>query len=364
MPKTSLTAVFHGKDHPLSLESVPIPPLNPGEILVRNEYTTLCRSDLNTFSGKRTEPTPTILGHETVGTIEELGPQTPANDARGNPLQPGNRITWAIYASNPSSNLARLGIPQKAPDLFKYGHERITPQSHLHGGLSQYCILRPNTPIVQLPHPIPLPVLALINCSIATVAGSIRLAGNLQNRVVIIAGAGMLGLVACAMAKTAGAKHILALDVNPQRLHTASSFGANTTLNCLHATTPLPKLIQDHLPPGTSAHIALEYSGIPETMEGTIQSLGIGGTIVLVGATYPQRPIQINAEQIVRQLTTIRGLHNYNLTDLLTAVDFIENHHLAFPFSSLIPQQFHLQESQQAFLHGLSSNAHRVGVQC
>ncbi len=145
--KTSKLAVFHANGLPFTYETVPVPALREGEILIRNEYVTLCRSDLNTFSGKRMEKTPTILGHEIVGVIDDLAPGAPTRDCRGTELRRGDRVTWAIYASNPDSWMARNGIPQKGPDLFKYGHEQINPASTLHGGLAEYCVLRRHRPV-------------------------------------------------------------------------------------------------------------------------------------------------------------------------------------------------------------------------
>ena len=135
---------------------ISIPKLKSGQILVRNEYTTLCRSDLNTFSGKRQEKTPTILGHEIVGKIVAFGPNTVTKDYKDQDLAPGDRVTWAIYASNPEGPRAKAGIPQKGVDLFKYGHEQISSDNHLHGGLSEFIILRQHTPILKLSPSIPL----------------------------------------------------------------------------------------------------------------------------------------------------------------------------------------------------------------
>lgn len=67
------TAIFNQSEEPIKLIQIPVPELQPGEILIRNTYVTLCRSDLNTFCGKRIEPTPTILGHEIAGTIAAFG---------------------------------------------------------------------------------------------------------------------------------------------------------------------------------------------------------------------------------------------------------------------------------------------------
>ncbi len=358
---TSLAALFDSTGTPFRLEAVAVPAPGPGEILVRNEYTTLCRSDLYTYLGTRTEKTPTILGHEIIGRIAALGPDAPRSDCRGAALRVGDRITWAIYASDPCSCMARAGIPQKAPDLFKYGHEQVTASSHLHGGLAEHCLLRRHTPVARIDAAIPLPVLALINCSFATVAGSLRLAGSVADRTVLITGAGMLGLVAAAMCRAAGARRILAADISADRLTTALRFGVDHTLLLGSGKPDLQTQLaaQTDIAPVT---VAIDCSGVPETMEAVLRSLGIGGTAVLIGAAFPQRPIQVDAEQVVRRLLTIRGLHNYNLDDFITAISFVEQHHNRFPFADLIEDRFSLVEVDAAFAHAVASSAHRVGI--
>lgn len=282
-------------------------------------------------------------------------------DSRGAPLRIGDRVTWAIYASDPCSCLSRRGIPQKGEDLFKYGHERITTESNLHGGLSEYCVLRKNTPVIRIDTAIPLPVVALINCSVATVAGSLRLAGEVRDRHVLIAGAGMLGIIACAMCRSAGAKCVTAVDIDDARLATAREFGVDHTVNLTTAGNLLKEAVAE-LVPDEPVTVALDFSGVPETMEALLSALGIGGTLVFVGATYPQRSLQINAEQLVRNVHTLRGLHNYNERDLIAAVVFIEAFHTRFPLGSLVHDKFDLDGVDEAFAYGMSSGAHRVGL--
>jgi alcohol dehydrogenase len=359
--KTSRAAIFHGSGRALTLENVSIPALKEGEILVRNEFTTLCRSDLNTFSGKRTEPTPTILGHETVGCIESFGPGAPDHDCCGQALAVGDRLTWAIYAASSDNWLARLGIPQKGPGLFKYGHELITQESHLHGGLAEHCVLRRHTPVLKLTREIPLPAAALINCAVATVAGSLRLAGSVSGGNLIVAGAGMLGLVACAMGRVAGAEKIIALDIDDSRLATSREFGADTAVNIQSpgkvSSGEIHRLLKPERPT-----FALDFSGVPETMEILLDALPVGGVAVLVGATFPARPLSIDAERLVRRLITIKGLHNYNQDDLIAAVRFIEFHHARFPFTKLVGATFTLDSVNEAFAHAIQSRVHRIGI--
>jgi putative phosphonate catabolism associated alcohol dehydrogenase len=354
----SKTALFISPDEPLQISDILIPATGEGEILVKNEYTTLCRSDLNTFSGKRIEKTPTILGHEVVGRIISTGNGAPETDVRGAQLQPGDRITWAIFASDPASEMAKRGIPQKAPGLFKYGHEKVTADSTLHGGLSQFTLLRKNTPVIKISENIPLPVAATINCAVATVAGAIRLAGEIKGKNILVSGTGMLGITACAMCRANGAKTILALDIDEERLKSASLFGADKT----EMPAELERLEIKATGSSKVYDVVFEFSGIPATMEQTLDFLVIGGMAVWVGATFPARSTRVDAEKIVRNLITIKGLHNYNEDDLVTAVNFMEENHNNFPFMSLVHDQYTLNEVNEAFQYAISANPYRVGI--
>lgn len=354
--------VFESPEIPLRLVDALIPALKEQEILVRNEYATLCRSDIHTYTGMRKEKNPTILGHEIIGRIVSFGSKLKEFDLRGNALQVGDRITWAIFASNPESEYAKRGMPQKAADLFKYGHEQITPDSSLHGGLSEYTLLRKNTPVIKVEENIPLPVSAIINCAVATVAGAIRTAGDLSEKKVLICGTGMLGIIACAMAKTKGAAEIYAMDTNPERLEVAKEFGASETCLIESGQKNLQKLFTEKTGKQITIDVLIDFSGSPDAMENIMDLLGIGGTAVWIGSTFPQRKTQIDAEKVVRKILTIKGLHNYNETDLDTAVSFIEEKHTSFPFEKLIYDGFTLNTVNEAFTHAVEKNNFRVGI--
>ena len=326
-----------------------LPELKGGEILVKNTFTTLCRSDLYTYEGVRKEKSPTILGHEITGYIVAFGPDCPKFDNRGEKLKIGDRITWAIFASDPEDPNSKRGFPQKAKNIFKYGHEEITESSNFHGGLSQYTIIRKHTPLVILKNVISDKVSALINCSVSTMAASIRLAGDLRNKHVLISGAGMLGIVGSAMASTLGSATVSTLDINEDRLKISKLFGSKYTGND----------ISDF---NRKFDIIIETSGVPEVMSTSLQHLGIGGIAVWLGAVFPQADLKINAEFIVRNLITIKGLHNYNDFDLVSAVDFIERNYKLFDFEKLIAGDFDLQSVNEAFEYAIDKNPYRVGI--
>jgi putative phosphonate catabolism associated alcohol dehydrogenase len=360
--RTCKIAYFESPDKPLQIIDIIIPALKEKEILVKNEYATLCRSDIYTYTGMRKEKNPTILGHEIIGRIDSLGPNAQLLDLRGNSLKVGDRITWAIFASDPTSEFSKRGMPQKSADLFKYGHEQITEDSTLHGGLSEFTILRKNTPIIKIDESVPLTVAAIINCAVATVAGAIRVAGDLTGKKVMICGTGMLGIIACAMAKSKGARSVIAIDTNEERLKIAFEFGADENLAIKIGQNNLQQLYLEKTSNNLLIDTLIDLSGSPDAMENCIDTLEIGGNAVFIGATFPQRKIQIDAEKMVRKILTIKGLHNYNEQDFLSAVEFIENNHQLLPFEKLIFDGFTLDTANEAFTHAIDQNNFRVGI--
>ncbi len=347
-PATACVAVFCGAGQPHELRHEPLPRLGPGELLVRNDFATLCGSDLHTVSGRRHERCPTILGHEVVGTIVSAAPDAPTVDLRGNPLRIGDRITWAVFASDPRDERAQRGMPQKAADLFKYGHEELTATSGFHGGCGEFTVLRRHSQIVRITEVLPDATAALLNCAIATAAGALRLAGEVHRQQVLVTGAGVLGLAVAAMAHAAGAAAVTVIDPSAPRAAHAQQFGA--------------RRVGTELDPELRFSVALECSGAPAAMRAGLQSLDVGGTAVWVGAVLPQPPVPVDPEQMLRRLLTIRGLHNYNTDDLVQAVSFTEVNHRRHPFAELVQARFPLAQIDAAFAHALAAAPWRVGI--
>jgi putative phosphonate catabolism associated alcohol dehydrogenase len=359
--KTSKYAYFDNTTCELKIDSVVIPSLQEGEILVEISYTTLCKSDILTYTRKRLEKNPTILGHESCGTIVAVGKNTPLYDARNTKLQIGDLITWGIFSSDPTDKMSIRGIPQKAANLFKYGHEQIAPTNHLHGGLSEYIILRPNTPIVKLLVKIPLPVIAIINCAVATAAGAIRTAENIEGKNILIAGTGMLGVLACAIAKRKGAKNIIAVDIDSDRLLRSKSFGATHKIH-LDTIASMQSFSNWLFVNKISIDCFFDFSGEPTTIDLILNQLSVGGIAIFIGSTYPQQNITLNAEKIVRNIWTIKGLHNYNIEDLIEAVRFIESEYRNYPLETLIKGGFNLDNCALAFEYAIKEHPYRVGI--
>lgn len=353
----ALAMVFEKVNQPFLKQDVSLPELQAGEVLVRIDYTTICTSDLHTFYGRRGGHCPSILGHEIIGTVLHTGPGG-VKDYHGDLLQTGDPVTWSVYAHDHQGEMARKGLPQKSADLYKYGHEKFGDSGSLNGGFATHCQLRAGTDIYKLPAALSLKEAAPLNCTHATIAGALRLAGDLQRKNVLIIGAGMLGLSACAMAREGGASRVYAMDIQAARLEKALSFGVDAGLDGELSVETL----KEKLSPEGGIDVVIETSGVPTAMEKGIELLNIGGINVWVGAVYAQRDLAINAEKIVRRLQTIKGLHNYIPADLAEAIRFLKANHLKYPFEQLVSTEFPLPELDSAFTTANKGSHYRVGI--
>jgi len=352
---------FNGPGRPMQLLETSVPELKEGEVLIKNIFTTICGSDLHTYCGKRKEACPTILGHEIVGEVIQVAPGHPGVDYRQSPLSPGTLVTWTIFSSDPQSGNSLKGMPQKGDDLFKYGHALLTGQDVFHGGLSEYCILKHGTCILTIPSTVPIPVAATINCAIATVAGSLRMAGELQHKNVLIFGMGLLGLTCAAMCREAGAATIMAADIDAKRLEEAMKFGVDDTILFDPGNNSSINDIREKFSM-KEADIVFDMSGSPDAMEAGLDVLSIGGTAVWIGAVFNTRKLQIDPEKIIRRILTIKGLHNYNYDDFVYALDFIEANWEKYRFDQVIEKEFSLEKANEAFEYALTHKPLRVGV--
>jgi len=365
---SSRAAVFRSPGAPLELLTRPVPELVEGEILARVLCCTLCGSDLHTYRGRRSTPTPTILGHEILAEVAAIGAGSTATALDGREVRVGDRVTWSIAASCGTCAGCTRGLPQKCDDLFKYGHEKDDATHALSGGLADHCILRRGTAIVHVPPALDDRVACPANCATATVAAVLRAAGieaagTEAGAVVLVQGAGMLGLTAGAMSRWRGAREVITADPDARRLALAPSFGATRVVEIDPGENDdeLEKTVA-RVTDGRGVDIAIEVSGDPAAIERGLPLLRVGGCYVWAGAVFPDRPVSILAETVVRRLVTVRGVHNYVPEDLSTAIEFLAQNHARYPFKTLVSKTFSLSDVESAFRHAIGERPLRVAV--
>ena len=342
MGETAQAIVF---TEPKRLESrtYPIPErLEAGELLVETEAATVCGSDVHTWEGRRPYPTPSILGHEIVGTIVDRAPDV-TTDTAGQPLSVGDRITWTIMANCGTCYACRIqGLPQKCASLFKYGHARSDEPPHLTGGYAEQVHVQSGTCVFTVPEQLPAGSAAPLMCGAATVAGGLATVGVERGDTVVIQGAGYLGLFAIPVARRHGASQVVVVDVDPDRCELAAAFGADHVLDAGSMDeAALVETVTD-LTDGRGADLVVEVTGHPAVIPVGVEMLATGGRYLFHGTVMPDAEFTLDGYDVVTKHLTIQGVHNYDAPHLQTAIDTIAETWDRYPFDALTGPTFPL----------------------
>jgi putative phosphonate catabolism associated alcohol dehydrogenase len=362
MGRSGRAAVYDAPRAPFVITEYPLRPARPGEALVRVTMSTICRSDIHSYEGRRPNPVPCILGHEIIGVVEELGDGV-ERDLRGDRLAAGDRVTWTEYFfDGPCYHRDVLDMPQKCPGLRKYGHDRADQDPHFLGGFAEYCYILPGTGILRLPADLSDEEATPLNCGVATMVSVTEAAAIGVGDTVVVQGLGLLGLYGVALARSRGARLVVGLDAVPARLAMAHRFGAGLAVDV--ARTPPDEVVRQVRaacgPDG--ADVVIEVCGVPEVIPQGLRMLRTGGRYVLGGLVNPGADVTVDANLIVRQWITLRGIHNYHPRHLVQALDFVMASRDRYPFRDIVDSRFTLAQLDLAFTRAAERSVLRAAV--
>jgi alcohol dehydrogenase len=210
-----------------------------------------------------------------------------------------------------------------------------------------------------VPDEVPDRVAAPASCATATVAALLRAGGPVAGRSVVVLGAGVLGVTACAMARAAGADLVLAVDPDAACRSRAMAFGATDALPADPGS--LAAAVADRTD-GRGADVVLELAGVAESVRAGLSLVRTGGVLLLAGTVAPTPAVALDPEAVVRRMLTIRGVHNYHPRDLPTALAFLSGPGRAYPFDTLVQAEYPLEEARQAFTRAQLHPGLRVAV--
>ena len=362
MTTSGKLAVYDAPGKPFEIRSYPLRPPRAGEVLVKIRMSTICRSDIHSYLGHRPNPCPGVLGHEIIGNIVALG-EGITHDMRGDALAPGDRITWSEYFI-PGANYYTevLDLPQKSPGVDKYGHMAVTTEPHHHGGFGEYCYVLPQSWLLKLPAELTDEEATPINCGVATVMCVTEQAEVAMGAAVVVQGLGLLGLYAAAICKARGARLVIGLDTVAVRREMSLRFGVDHAFDPSGMSEPdLVKKVKALCKP-EGADAVIELCGYPEVIPSGIQMLRTGGRYVLGGLVNPDAFVRIDANQILRKLITLSGVHNYHPRHLIQALDFVHVNRKRFPFHDLVDGRYKLEQVGQAMQDAADRKVLRAAI--
>jgi propanol-preferring alcohol dehydrogenase len=293
-PTTYRAAVVHDFASPLTVEQVPMPKLDHGQLRVKVEACGLCHTDIHAAHGDwPIKPSPPFIpGHEGVGIVTELAAGEHAVGDRTHKVAVGDRVAmpWLGYACG-CCNYCVSGWETLC-------HEQEMMGYTIDGGFGEYATAYANY-VVKVPEGIDPFDAAPLTCAGVTTYKAVKVAGTRSSDFVAVFGVGGLGHLAIQYAAIAGGR-VVAVDVIDEKLELARQLGAEFTIN---ATKEDPVAAIQALG-GVDQAIALAVS--PRAFEQAYRSLRRGGKLVFV-ALPADNEIKLPIFETVLNGITIAG---------------------------------------------------------
>jgi putative phosphonate catabolism associated alcohol dehydrogenase len=349
---TARIQLFHGPGRSFELRHVALPEaLNAGEVLVEITLATICGSDLHTIEGRRSAPTPCVLGHEAVGRVV-------ASARTG--VMPGQRVTWSLADSCGSCPACSdYQLPQKCASLFKYGHASLASGSGLNGGYASHLVLRRGTAIFEVPEILSDAEAAPANCALATI---VNVLAELPQpcRSALVQGGGLLGVYACAMLHRRGVEKIFCCDINEHRLALIPAFGGSPLRSDLPHWPATAQRLRNETAGGVD--LVIEVAGSADAVTQGMAVVRPGGSYVWAGMVHPETALALSGEDVVKRCLRIRGVHNYAPSDLAVALKFLAETRREFPYEKLVSPPLPLERLDEAMALSRRRDWLRVAV--
>ncbi|MCC7461388.1 MAG: L-threonine 3-dehydrogenase [Gammaproteobacteria bacterium] len=273
------------------LEEIPEPTMGPNDIRIRIGKTALCGTDMHIYLwdhwAQKTIPVPMAIGHEYCGVIVEVG-----SEVQGFAI--GDRVSGEGHITCGHCRNCRAGRRHLCRNSVGVGVDRP-------GCFAEYLVI-PAFNAFKLP--------AAISDEIAACldpfgnATHTALSFDLVGEDVLITGAGPIGIMAVAIARHVGARHVVITDVNDYRLELARRMGASRAINVTHdsleATMASLGMVEGF-------DVGLEMSGNAAAFRDLLRSMHHGGSVALLG--IPPGETAIDWNEVIFKGLTLKGIY-------------------------------------------------------
>ena len=281
----------------LRLQEVPRPTGGEHDVLIRVLRTGICGTDLHIHDWNRwaqgSVRPPRILGHELVGEVASTG-----------------RGVTSVVAGDLVSGEGHLVCGRCRNCMAGRRHLCVRTRGlgiHVDGAFAEYVVL-PESNVWVHRHPVDLDVAAIFDPF--GNAMHTALAFPVTGEDVLISGAGPIGIMAAAVVRHAGARHVVITDLSPFRLELARKVGVTVALD---VRTGLIADVQKQLGMTEGFDVGLEMSGQPAALQDMIANTTNGGRIAVLG--LPDGPVPVDMTAVVTRMLTIQGIYGRQMYD-------------------------------------------------
>jgi threonine 3-dehydrogenase len=275
----------------LWLDEVPEPTIGINDILVRVLKTGICGTDVHIYNwdrwAQKTIPVPMVVGHEFVGTVEEIGSNV--NDFRIGDIVSGEGHVVCGRCRNCMAGRRHLCKATKGVGVNRPG------------AFAEYISL-PMSNVWHHADGIDLDVASIFD----PLGNAVHTALSFPvlGEDVLITGAGPIGIMAAAVVRHAGARHVVITDVNPYRLQLAERVGVTRAVNAREKSLAE---VQQELGMKEGFDVGLEMSGNSDAFRDMISNMCHGGKIAMLG--IPEKEMAIDWNEVVFNMLTIKGIY-------------------------------------------------------
>lgn len=275
----------------LWLEDVPMPTVSINGVLIKILRTAICGTDLHIYKwddwAQKTIPVPMITGHEFVGEIVEVGSNVID-------FSPGQIVSGEGHVVCGRCRNCMAGRRHLCARTSGIGVNRP-------GAFAEYLAL-PMSNVWEHTPGIDLDVASLFDPLGNAVHTALQF--DLLGEDILITGAGPIGVMAAAVCKHAGARHIVVTDLNPERLALAKTMGATRVVN---VTSESLEEVQAELGMREGFDVGLEMSGNPSAFRDMLNNMCHGGKISMLG--IPEGELAIDWNKVIFNMLTIKGIY-------------------------------------------------------
>ena len=282
------------KAHPeegLWLQELPVPEPGDDEVLIRIKKTGICGTDVHIWNwdewAARTVPVPLVTGHEFAGEIVELGRNVDG-------LYIGQRVSGEGHLVGKESRQSRSGKFHLDPETRGIGVNEP-------GAFAEYLRLNAFN-VVPLPDDVSDDIGAILDPLGNAVHTALSF--DLVSEDVLITGAGPIGIMAAAVARHAGARHVVITDVNVDRLNLAAQVADVVPVNVADENL---QVVMDKLGLKQGFDVGMEMSGNQQALDQMVEAMVMGGRIAMLGIPPGKSPVDWS--RIVFKAINLKGVY-------------------------------------------------------
>ena len=275
----------------LEMRDEPVPRIGPDDILIKVAKTGICGTDLHIWKwdewAQKTIPVPMVVGHEFAGVVADIGSHVRT-------VKVGDRVSGEGHLIGMKSRMARAGHFHLDPETKGVG-------VNVPGAFADYLKI-PAFNAIHLPPEVDDEVGAILDPLGNAVHTALSF--DLVGEDVLITGAGPIGIMAAAVCRHVGARHVVVTDINDYRLDLCSQVTDAVTVNV--AREDLADVMH-RLRMSEGFDIGLEMSGAPQAFDQMVDRMIMGGRIAMLG--IPSGPTRVDWNRVIFKALTIKGIY-------------------------------------------------------